>query len=79
MSGGIRIEHDNVIEVGGHVDKAFDDFVDHLDEPSRRRAVPLWHEQPLEDARERAECRERDRVFVNRYLVERRDEIKKGK
>ena len=41
VSAGIRIEDDNVIEVGGHVGKAFDDFVDHLDEPSRRRAAPL--------------------------------------
>ena len=73
VSGGIRIEHDNVIEVGGHVGKAFDDFVDHLDEPSRRRAAPLGHDQPLQEARGRAECRERDRFFVNRYLVERRD------
>ena len=38
----------------------------------------MWHDQPLEEARGRAECRERDRV-LNRYLVKRRDEIKKGK
>ena len=48
VSGGIRIEHDNVIKVGGHGGKAFDGFVDHLDEPSRRPAAPLWHDQPLE-------------------------------
>ena len=48
------------------------------DEPSQRRATPLWHDQPLEEARGRAECRERDRVFVNRHLVERRDEMKEG-
>ena len=48
VSGGIRIEHDNVIEVGGHVGNAFDYFVHHLDEPSRRRASPLWHDQPFE-------------------------------
>ena len=40
VSGGIRIE-DDVIEVGGHVGKAFHDFVDHRDEPSRCRAAPL--------------------------------------
>ena len=43
VSGGIRIEHDNVNEVVGHVNKAFDDSVDHLDELSRCRAAPLWH------------------------------------
>ena len=69
VNGGIRIGDDDVIEVGSLVDKTFNAFVDHLDEPSRRRAAPLWHDQPLE-ARERGECRERDRVFVNRYLVE---------
>ena len=69
MSGGIQIEGDNVIEVGDHIGKTFDDFVDHLDEPSRRRAAPFWYDQPLEEARGCAECRERDRVFVNRYLV----------
>ena len=37
VSEGIRIELDNVIEVGGHVGKAFYDLVDHLDELSRRR------------------------------------------
>ena len=78
VSGGIRVEHDNIIEVGGHVGQAFDDFIDHLEEPLRRQAAPLWHDQPLEEARGRAECRERDRV-LNRYLVKRRDEIKKGK
>ena len=49
------------------------------DEPSQRRATPLWHDQPLEEARGRAECRERDRVFVDHYLVDRRDEIKERK
>ena len=73
VSGGIRIEHDNIIEVGGHVGKAFYDFVDHLDESSWRRVAPLWHDQRLEEARGRAECREGDRVFMNRYLVERSD------
>ena len=73
VSEGIRIELDNVIEVGGHVGKAFYDLVDHLDELSRRRGAPLWHDQPLEEARGREECRERDRVFVSRYPVERRD------
>ena len=70
VSEGIRIEDDDIIEAGGHVGKTFKDFVDHLDEPSRRRAVPLWHDQPLKEARGRTECRERDRVFVNRCLVE---------
>ena len=73
VSGGIRVEHDNIIEVGGHVGQAFDDFIDHLEEPLRRQAAPLWHDQPLEEARGSAECREGYRVFVNRYLVERRD------
>ena len=47
-----------------------DDFVDCLNEPYRRRAIPLWHDQPLEEAWGCAKCRERDRVFVGRFLVE---------
>ena len=73
VSGGIRIEHDNIIEVSGHVGKAFHDFLDHHDEPSRRLAAPLWDDQPPEEARGHAQCPERGRVLVNRYLVERRD------
>ena len=63
---GIRVEQDYIIEVGGHVGRAFD-------EPSRHRTAPLWHYQPLEVARGSAECRVGYRVFVNRYLMERRD------
>ena len=76
VSGEIRIEDINVIEVGGHAVKAFDDFVDHPDEPSRRRAAPLRHDQLLEEARGRTECRVRDRVFVNQHPVKGRGEIK---
>ena len=51
-------------------------FVDHFVEPSRRRAALLWRHQPLEEVRGLAECREKDRVFADRSLVEGRDEIK---
>ena len=40
VNGGIRIEHDDGIEVGGHVGKAFGDFVDHLDEPAGATLLP---------------------------------------
>ena len=77
VSEGNRIEDDGVIKVGGRVVKSFYYFIDHLDEPSRRRAASLRHDQPLEEARGRADCRERDRVFVGRYLVEQRGERSK--
>ena len=79
MSSKIRIENDDVVEVGGDVGEAFDDLVDILDEPFWRRAASLWHDKPVEEALGRAESREGDRVLVDRGLMERREQIKEGK
>ena len=69
MGGGIRIEDDDdVIEVEAATLLArpsMRNFVDHRDEPSRRRVALLRHDQPLEEARGRAECRERGCLFVS--------------
>ena len=78
VSFRVRVENDGVIEVGSYVSEAFDHLIDDLDEPSRRRAAPLWHEEPLEEAYGRAESRERDSVFVDRDLMQRRDQIEEG-
>ena len=78
VSFRVRVENDDVIEVGGYASEAFDNLIDDLDESSRRRAAPLWHDELLEEACECAEIREGNRFFVDRDLMERRDQIEEG-
>ena len=58
VSSRIRVENDDVIEVGGYFSEALDSLISDLDEPSRRRAAPLWHDEPREEACGRAESRD---------------------
>ena len=78
VSCRVRVKNDYVIEVGVYVSEAFNNLIDDLDEPSMRRAAPLWHDGPLEEVCGRAESREGNRVFVDRDLMERRDQIEEG-
>ena len=69
------IEDDQVFEVSSDAVETVDDLVDDLDEPPWGSTSPLWHHQPLEEARECAESSERYRVLVHRYLVKRRNKV----
>ena len=55
MSRGVGVENYDVVEVGRYTVKVFDDLVDDLDEPSRRGAASLRHDEPLEESGRRAE------------------------
>lgn len=43
MSGGVSVEDDDVIKVGGDAVELLDGFVDDLDQPSQSSTAPLWH------------------------------------
>ena len=57
VKGGVGIEDDDVVEVGSDAVEALDELVDDLDEPPRRSAASLWHNQPLEESHGCAESR----------------------
>ena len=78
VSFRVRVENDDVIEVGDYVNEALVNLIDDLDELSRRRVAPLRHDEPFEEACGRAESRERDRVFVDLDYMERRHQIEQG-
>ena len=46
--GRVRVEDYDVTLVSCDVGKAFDNLIEHLDESSRCRASPLFHDEPLE-------------------------------
>ena len=75
---GVGVENYDVVEVGRYAVKVFDDLVDDLDEPSRRGAASLRHDEPLEESGGRAEGSKRYSVRVDGDLVERRHEIEQG-
>ena len=56
--GGVRADDDDVIEVSGDIGEVLENIIE-FDEPSRRRAASLWQDQPLEEARGRAEYRDK--------------------
>ena len=78
VSRGVSVENYDVVEVGRYAVKVFDDLVDDLDEPSRRGAASLRHDEPLEESGGRAEGSKRYSVRVDGDLVERRHEIEQG-
>ena len=65
------IEDDHIVEVGFDAFHPVDHLVDDLDEMPGRLACSHRHAQPLEEAGLDGKSRERDRVGVNRNLVER--------
>ena len=71
VSGGVRIENDDVVQVGGDAFEVLDDLVDDFNEPARRGVATLRHDEPLEEAGGGAERGEGDGVFVDGDLVER--------
>ena len=77
VKGRVGLKDDDVVEVGSDTVEALDDLVDDLDETPWRNAASLWRNQPLEEARGRAESSERYRVLMNCYLKKRRDEVEK--
>ena len=79
VSCRVRVENDDVIEIGGNVSEGFDTLIYDLDDSCRRRAAPRWNDEPLEEACGRAESREGNRVSVDRHLMERKRPDRTGR
>ena len=67
----IRIEHNDIAEVSRHLGQVLNHLIDYLDEPPRRSAAALGHDEPLVGARGCAECRKEDRILVSFFFMER--------
>ena len=75
----VGIEHDGIIEVSYPLFQVLDHLIDYLDKLPRRGAAVLRHNEPLVEA---CGCAERCKgtcVLVCRYLVERGNEVERGK
>ena len=62
MGGGVGVEGDGVIKVGGNKFEVLDDLVNHLNEPTECDAATVGHDEPLHQAGGGAERGERDGV-----------------
>ena len=68
----IGIEHNDIVEVSRQLLKSL--LIDHLDEPPRRSAAALRHNEPLAQARGCAERCKGDRILMR--LTSRNEETK---
>ena len=78
VNRGVEVENYDVVKVGGYAVKVFDDLVDDLDEPARRGAASLRHDEAIEESGGRAEGSQRYSVLVDGDLMERRHESEQG-
>ena len=58
---------------------ALENLFDNLDEPSGRSAAALGHDEPLMEARESANRRERNGILVRGNRMERKNQVERGK
>ena len=75
----VGIEHDDIVKVSCHLFQALDHLIDYLDEPPRRGAAALRHNEPLIEACGCAERCKGNCVLVCRYLVEQENQVEQGK
>ena len=75
----IGIEHNDTVEVWSHLLKIFNHLIDHLDEPPRRSAAVLNHNEPLIGARGCADRRQGHRILTRLNMVERGNQVEQGK
>ena len=74
----IRIEHNDIAEVSRHLGQVLNHLIDYLDEPPRRSAATLGHDEPLMEARGCAERCKWDGILMRLYLVERGHQVEQG-
>ena len=63
----IRIEHNDIAEVSRHLGQVLNHLIDYLDEPPRRSAATLGHDEPLIEARGCAERCKWDGILMRLY------------